>query len=112
MNAHIHRDLPDGIVRVVPGAGRDPLDDEIRERDFERVNGLLERVQEQVKAEFTAGKLDPLDRLAGDVDDAVAAWKVRSARSAAPTNAQVLRGLRELPPLRDGSSRSSTAWSG
>jgi hypothetical protein len=101
MNAHINRDLPDGIVESFLALGGDPLDDEIRERDFESVNGLLERVQEQVKGEFTTGKLDPLDRLAGDVDDAVAAWKVRSARSAAWTNAQVLWGLRGLPPLRD-----------
>jgi hypothetical protein len=35
------------------------------------------------------------------VDDAVAMWKVRAARSAAWTNAQVLWGLRGVPRLRD-----------
>jgi hypothetical protein len=35
------------------------------------------------------------------VDDALAMWKVRAARSAAWTNAQVLWGLRGTPLLRD-----------
>jgi hypothetical protein len=42
-----------------------------------------------------------VDRLCGPVDDAVAMWKVRAARSAAWTNAQVLWGLRTMPGLRD-----------
>ena len=42
-----------------------------------------------------------VDRLGGPVDDAVAMWKVRAARSAAWTNAQVLWGLRGFPRLRD-----------
>jgi hypothetical protein len=102
MNAHINRDLPDGIVQSFLTLGGDPLaDDDGRERDFDRVNDILERVEEEVKTEFAIGLVGEIDRLGGPVDDAIAMWKVRAARSAAWTNAQVLWGLRGLPRLRD-----------
>jgi hypothetical protein len=100
MNAHINRDLPEGIVRAFLALGGDPIADEVRERDFDRVNAILERVEEDVKQEFAVGLLGHLDRLGGPVDDAVAMWKVRAARSTAWTNAQVLWGLRHLPRVR------------
>ena len=74
--------------------GGDPITDERRETDFNSVNDLLERVEEEVKVEFTVGLVGVVDRVGGNVDDAVAMWKVRAARSAAWTNAQVLWGLR------------------
>src|SRR5215203_2310752 len=101
MNAHINRDLPDGIVRSFVTLGGDPLDADLRERDFNSVNDLLERVEQEIKTEFTTGLVGVLDRVGGPVDDAVAMWNVRVARSAAWTNGQVLWGLRGLPPLRD-----------
>ena len=101
MNAHINRDLPDGIVRSFVALGGDPITDDVRERDFNSVNDVLERVEQEVKIEFTTGLVGALDRLGGPVDDAVAMWKVRAARSAAWTNGQVLWGLRGLPILRD-----------
>lgn len=101
MNAHINRDLPDGIVQTFLAIGGDPLADPTREQDFERVNGLLERVEARVKSEFTEGIVGAADRLGGDADDALAMWNVRAARSAAWTNGQVLWGLRSMPVLRD-----------
>ncbi len=101
MNAHINRDLPDGIVQSFALLGGDPISDERRERDFDSVNDILERVEGEVKAEFTQGIVGAVDRLGGPVDDAVAMWKLRAARSAAWTNAQVLWGLRDLPRVRD-----------
>jgi hypothetical protein len=101
MNAHINRDLPDGVVQSFVALGGDPLADVVREQDFDSVNAILERVEEEVKVEFATGVVGALDRLGGPVDDAVAMWKVRAARSAAWTNAQVLWGLRRMPPLRD-----------
>ena len=100
MNAHINRDLPEGIVRSFQAMGGDPLADEVRERDFDRVNDLLERVEQDVKQEFAVGLVGHIDRLGGPVDDAVAMWKVRAARSTAWTNAQVLWGLGHLPRVR------------
>ena len=99
--AHINRDLPDGIVQSFLAMGGDPITGELRERDFDSINEILERVENEVKAEFAVGVVGVIDRLGGPVDDAVAMWKVRAARSAAWTNAQVLWGLRGIPRLRD-----------
>jgi hypothetical protein len=100
MNAHINRDLPEGIVQSFIALGGDPITDDRREQDFDSVNAILERVEGEVKTEFTIGAVGVVDRLGGPVDDAVAMWKVRVARSAAWTNAQVLWGLRPVPRLR------------
>jgi len=101
MNAHINRDLPLGIVQSFVALGGDPLVDERREQDFESVNDILERVEEAVKGEFAVGIIGEIDRAGGRLDDALAMWNVRAARSAAWTNAQVLWGLRDRPFLRD-----------
>ena len=101
MNAHINRDLPDGIVQSFVALGGDPITDDLREKDFDSVNDILERVEQEVKTEFTTGVVGAVDRLGGRVDDAVAMWKVKAARSAAWTNAQVLWGLRGRPRLSD-----------
>ena len=101
MTAHINRDLPDGIVQSFVALGGDPITGDLREQDFDSVNGILERVEAEVKTEFTVGVVGAVDRLGGPVDDAVAMWKVRAARSAAWTNAQVLWELRGVPLLRD-----------
>jgi hypothetical protein len=101
MNAHINRDLPEGIVRSFVELGGSPLTDRARERDFENVNDLLEKVEATVKIEFAVGPLGALDRLGGPLDDAMAMWNVRAARATAWTNAQVLWGLSPLPLLRD-----------
>lgn len=101
MNAHINRDLPDGIVQSFAILGGDPITDQRRERDFDSVNDILERVEGEVKTEFTQGIIGVVDRLGGPVDDAVAMWNVRAARSAAWTHAQVLWGLRDIPRVRD-----------
>jgi hypothetical protein len=101
MNAHINRDLPDGIVQSFLALGGDPITADRREQDFDSINELLERVEEEVKVEFAVGVVAAVDRLGGQVDDAVAMWKVRAARSAAWTNAQVLWGLRGVPRVRD-----------
>ena len=101
MNAHINRDLPEGIVRAFLELGGDVITDSVRENDFNSVNEILERVEQEVKAEFMLGVLGAIDRLGGPMDDAVAMWNVRTARSAAWTNAQVMWGLRRVPLLRD-----------
>jgi hypothetical protein len=101
MTAHINRDLPDGIVQSFLAMGGDPISADLREQDFNSINDILERVENEVKAEFAVDVVGAVDRLCGPVDDAVAMWKVRAARSAAWTNAQVLWGLRTMPGLRD-----------
>ena len=101
MNAHINRDLPDGVVQTFTAMGGDLLTADAREQDFENLNPILEQVEHEVKAEFTPGLIGVLDEAGGPVDDALAMWKLRSARAAAWTNAQVLWGLRHTPRLRN-----------
>ena len=102
MNAHINRDLPVGIVEVFKAIGGDPTDARLRKSDFDRVNDLLERVEAEVKSEFSIGLINTVDIVAGRLDDVAAMWKVRLAREAAWTNAEVLWTLQRLPRLRDG----------
>ena len=101
MNAHINRDLPEGIVQAFRLLGGNPISDRIRHEDFEAVNAILERVQDEVRRDFAVGLTGVIDELAGDADDVVAMWKVRAARAAAWTNAKVLWALQSAPPLRD-----------
>jgi hypothetical protein len=100
MNAHINRDLAVGIVEVFTSLGGDPTSDRTRRADYDSVNGLLERVEEQVRTDFSIGLVAVVDEFAGRLDDVVAMWKVRAARDAAWTNAQVLWTLRHTPHLR------------
>jgi len=101
MNAHINRDLPLGIVQVFEALGGDPTTDAVRRQDFDSVNDLLERVEGEVKSDFSIGLIAAVDELAGRADDVVAMFKIREARAAAWTNAQVLWSLRPTPLLRD-----------
>ena len=99
MAAHINRDLPAGIVAVYEQLGGAPTDRDRRHDDFERVNGILEVVEAEVKTEFATGLVGTIDALTAPVDDRIAMWNVRAARDAAWTNAQVLWTLRPMPML-------------
>ncbi len=101
MNAHINRDLPLGIVNTYLELGGAPSLSDTRHADFEQLNDVLERVEQTTKADLSTGAIAILDEAAGSADDAVAIWKVRVARDAAWTNAEVLWALRAQPLLRD-----------
>src|SRR5262245_27506624 len=75
MNAHINRDLPQGIVQVFEMLGGDPTSDRARRQDFDSVNDLLERVEAEVKTEFAVGLIGVVDEAAGRLDDIAAMWK-------------------------------------
>jgi hypothetical protein len=99
MNAHINRDLPHGIVetyRLTDGA---PEHGSARYGDFTKVNELLEAVEDQIRPQFSTGVVMLVDAACGEADDAIAMWKVRAARAAAWTNAEVLWALRSTPDL-------------
>ena len=100
MNAHINRDLPEGIVATYRATDGAPEEGTARHEDFGKVNELLEAVETQIKVEFSTGLVSLIDNAAGDVDDALAMWKVRAARATAWTNAEVLWALRAMPVLR------------
>ena len=100
MNAHINRDLPEGLVLSYRAIGGAPEEGSARHEDFDKVNDLLEAVETQIKVEFSTGLVMLVDVAAGEIDDAIAMWKVRAARATAWTNAQVLWALRPTPTLR------------
>lgn len=101
MNAHINRDLPQGIVNVFETLGGDPTTGQARHADFDSVNDLLNRVEGEVKGDFSTGVIAVVDEVGGPADDVAAMWNVRAAREAAWTNAEVLWALRGTPLLRD-----------
>ena len=101
MNAHINRDLPVAIVQIYQATGGAPDRGDRHYADYERVNGILEAVETQVKQAFTTGLIGAVDAAAGPLDDALAMWSVRAARDAAWTHAELLWNLRHLPILRD-----------
>jgi hypothetical protein len=100
MNAHINRDLPEGIVQAFRTLGGDPITAEARRQDFDSVNEILERVEQSVKTEFSVGLVGAIDRIGGQLDDVLAMWNVRAARATAWTNAEVLWALGHVPRLR------------
>ena len=100
MNAHINRDLPWGIVTVFEQLGGSPSSTDVRHSDFERVNGILEGVEGQIKVEFATGAVATVDALTAPVDDRLAMWNVRAARDTAWTNAEVLWALKPTPALQ------------
>ena len=100
MNAHINRDLPFALVETWEALDLGPDRSGVTFHDFTLVNELLERTEAQVKAEFSTGALGHVDRSLGDVDDAVAIWKVSRAREAAWANAEALWALRGAPEVR------------
>ena len=101
MNAHINRDLPRSIVSTYLSSDGAPVVRGARYEDFGRVNDLLEDVETQIKTDYSTGVVALVDAAAGNTDDAVAMWKVRAAREAAWTNAEVLWALRATPHLSD-----------
>jgi hypothetical protein len=100
MNAHINRDLPLALVETWEALDLGPERDGAAYRDYVLVNELLERVEDRVKADFAAGVVGHVDRSLGEVDDAVAMWKVSRARDAAWASAETLWALRGAPSVQ------------
>jgi hypothetical protein len=100
MNAHINRDLPLALVATAQARRVRLADGTPQQRDFRRVNELLERVDARVKQELVTDALARFDVALGELDDVVAMWKVERARDAAWTNAEALWAIRRLPRLR------------
>jgi hypothetical protein len=101
MTAHINRDLPVAIVQIYQANGGAPDRSDTHYADYEKVNGILETVETQVKQEFTTGLIGVVDATAGPLDDVLAMWSVRAARDAAWTHAEMLWNLRDLPALQN-----------
>jgi len=93
MNAHINHDLALALVATTKEFGIGLQRDTPQHRDYVLVDGILERVQEEIKDRFTTGVIRDIDRAGGRVDDMVASWSVSRARDNAWTQAQTLDAL-------------------
>jgi hypothetical protein len=94
MNAHINRDLAVALVRTCEDLADFPARDSAQHADYQRVNQLLEAAETAAVERLATGITATLARGLGRLDDLVAMWKVRAARDAAWTNAEVLWQLR------------------
>ena len=103
MNAHINRDLPLALVATCEQSGVELRSGSPEHADFVRVNDVLARVEERVRASFLTGPLAFIDRIVhrhSRIDDIVAMWNVRRARDAAWVNGETLWALRADARLR------------
>jgi hypothetical protein len=106
MNAHINRDLPLALVATCEQRGIELRRRSPQRRDYRRINALLARTEQRVKAELATGVVGDVDVALGQVDDVVAMWNVERAREAAWAQAETLWALRDLPQLRSQLLRS------
>jgi hypothetical protein len=100
MNAHINHDLVLALITTTQEFGYGLERGSAHHRDYTSVDGLLQRVQDEVKDRFTTGVIRDLDRAGGIVDDLVANWKVSMARDNAWTQAQILKAIANSDFLR------------
>lgn len=93
MNAHINHDLALALVATTEEFGVTLDRDTPQYRDYLLVNGILERVQDEIKDRFTTGAIKQIDKAGGRVDDMFASWSVARARDNAWVQAQTLHAL-------------------
>jgi hypothetical protein len=99
MNAHINRDLPEGLVQTFAKLGIEMERPSPQSDDFDRVNGVLASSEAEVRARYFTPLMAELHRHFDGVDDVVANWSVQEARSAAWVNGAALWHLRSFPTL-------------
>ncbi len=100
MNAHINHDLALALVATTKEFGIGLDHGTPQHRDYLAVNGILERVQEEIKDRFTTGIVKEIDKAGGRVDDVVASWSVARARDNAWMQAEMLHALAHNEFLR------------
>ena len=90
MNAHINHDL---VIVIVDTCGRRKM--KVKRgspfhRDYQAVNKLLGKVEDQIKRQFLTGDLRVADDALGRLDDVIAMWSIEAARDAAWSHAETL----------------------
>jgi hypothetical protein len=97
VNAHINFDLPQSLVRVIPGEEfADPRALARRERDHERIDGVLaSRVAaEDTELQRVGDRRTPLDRVLTPLNHTASRMFLREARRKVWANTTVLHGAR------------------
>ena len=101
MNAHINYDLCLALVETCAELEVAPDVGSPQHRDYLRVNGILERVEHEVKQRLASGLIGCTDEVLGRLDDVLAMWSVARARDAAWAHAEVLWALQHAAGLRE-----------
>ena len=101
MNAHINHDLVLALAATTREFGVGLDRDTPQHRDYVLVDGILQRVQDDIKERFTTGVIEDIDKAAGRLDDVLASWSVSRARDNAWTQSQILAALADKRLLRE-----------
>jgi hypothetical protein len=102
MSAHINHDLPIAIMTTCEELGLAPADGSTVHRDFQRVDGLLAKVETRVAGWFDTGLIaDIEDVTPKKTDEAIAMFSLVGARDVAWEHAKLLWHVRQTAPLRD-----------
>jgi hypothetical protein len=104
MNAHINNDLAHALVLAWHEFDLGPAHDSPEFRDYEKVNGILEAVEAEIKGPLSDDLIASVDTVLGTTDDFLALWSIRRARAEAWKRARIMRGMpdSELDSLFDG----------
>src|SRR5215210_4143116 len=89
MNAHINNDLAHALVLTWGELG---LGDAQR-RDYDKVNGILEQVERELKGPLSDALIAEVDTAFGRTDDFLALWSIRQARDQAWERARIMRDV-------------------
>jgi hypothetical protein len=89
MNAHINNDLAHALVLTWGELG---LGDAQR-RDYDKVNGILEQVEKDIKVPLSDALIADVDTAFGKTDDFLALWSIRQARDQAWERARIMRDV-------------------
>ena len=110
MNAHINHDLALAVINTCTALGTAP-DDGNQHADYEKVNTLLDALDQQVRESFEDGIILELDRQVSGLENLAGNFGIQAARETAWVNATTLwhlRGERFLfDPFVDATDRTT-----
>ena len=93
MNAHINNDLAHALVLTWRELGLDPDRDSPERRDYDKVNDILEQVEQYIKVPLSDALIAEVDTAFGKTDDFLALWSIREAREQAWERAEIMQRL-------------------
>jgi hypothetical protein len=98
MNAHISHDLPLAVVDTCAALGSPPASGG-HHADYQKVDSLLDALEESVRRSFEDAAELAADRHLSAVANLIASWSINHARDVAWANALVLWELRDQPTV-------------
>jgi hypothetical protein len=106
MNAHINHDLPEAIVTTCTATGTAPDRGAVHYADYTALDSTLASLVETARRELHVRLLGEALPPVTHLEDTLAAFGVDEARDMAWTGAEILWGLRNMPPLAAGYEHS------